>query len=726
MSKTGRKNGRAGRTRGRRRRRTRAYAAIASGVCAAIVATVLLVRPGARPTTISPRDERPDVLLITIDTLRADAVGAYGHSGNPTPWIDRLAAAGARFQSARAQTPLTLPSHATVLTGRYPFAHGVRDNAGFRMAPEIATLPVWLRARGYRTGAFVSAFPLDQRFGLGRGFDVYDDRLAVTPRRGVLEQERAAVDTVARARAWLDANNGHPSFCWVHLYEPHYPYAPPEPYASRFAGDPYEGEVAAADAALASLLRPILDAGKAATDVVVLTGDHGESLGAHGEATHGIFAYDATLRVPLIVYAPGLVRAGSRADAARHVDIAPTILDLLSIPLPQDLDGRSLRQPSNGQTPVAYFEALSGTFNRGWAPVRGIVRDGLKFIDLPIPELYDLAADPGELRNLAPERGADIRALRTVLAQFPLASAQPRAESASTRERLSTLGYIAGGSSMRRRYTDADDPKRLMSVDTMLQAIVSQDLAGNASGAIATARTVAAQYPRMPLAWLELAQLQRETGDVKSAIASLTHAHEIDPSNVQAAALLGASLTQDGRAAEAVATLEPLARTPDADVEILRTLALAKARGGSADEALHLLERARAANSNNPQVFVDEATVDLIANRRPQARAALEEALRRDPDLPAAHSTLAALLADEGRGEEAAAHWRSAAARDPGEYSHIFALAVAQARAGHTAQARIAFEFFVASAPAALYSGQIAEAHAWLEAPSSLQHNRVP
>ena len=715
MTKTGRKNGRTGTTPGRRppRRPVRGAVAIALGLGAIAAAGILLLRLGsAAPAPSSSRSSRPDVLLVTIDTLRADALGAYGHAGNPSPTVDRLAAAGARFDLAHAQTPLTLPSHATILSGRYPFAHRVRDNAGFRLPAGIATLPVWLQKQGYRTGAFVSAFPLDRRFGLSRGFDVYDDRLTAAPQRAFLERERAGADTVARARAWLDARDGRPTFCWVHIYEPHYPYAPPEPYAARFAGDPYEGEVAAADAALAPLLMPILDAADAGNTIVVLTGDHGESLGEHGEATHGIFAYDATLRVPLIVFAPGIIAPGVRRDDARHVDVAPTILDLLSIPLPSDLDGRSLRRPSTTET--TYFEALSGTFNRGWAPVRGVIRGGLKFIDLPIPELYDLAADPREVHNLASARAADVKAMRTALSRFPFAPAQPAAETASARERLAALGYISAGSAMRSRYTEADDPKRLIAVDRDLQAIVSDDLTGNVAGAIETAQRIARQYPRMPLAWLELAELRRETGDVKGAIDALTRASEIDPSNVQVATLLGASLIQAGRAADAVGRLERFAAAPGADLEILRTLALAKARNGSPDEALQLLARAHAEDPEDAQLYVDEATIDLIARRPPQARAALEQALRRDPDLAAAHSTYAALLADEGRGDEAATHWRAAAARDPGEYRRIFALGVAQARAGHTAQARIALEFFVASAPAAQYATEISQARVWL------------
>ena len=290
---------------------------------------------GCRKIEVDPARSTPaDVLLITIDTLRADAIGAYGRRAAATPWMDRLAAEGVRFDAARAQTVLTLPSHANLLSARYPFAHGVRDNAGFRFPASIDTLPVWLRARGYRTGAFVSAFPLDARFGLARGFDVYDDRLAGVPRPAFLEQERDGRETVARARAWLDAGDARPAFCWVHLFEPHYPYAPPEPYASRFSRSPYDGEVAAADAALEPLLRPILEGPRRNPTIVVLTGDHGESLGEHGEATHGIFGYDATLRVPLIIYAPGLLPGSPRSDTARHIDVAPTILDLLGFPVP--------------------------------------------------------------------------------------------------------------------------------------------------------------------------------------------------------------------------------------------------------------------------------------------------------------------------------------------------------------------------------------------------------
>ena len=654
----------------------------------------------------------PNVLLITIDTLRADAVGAYGAGGGITPSIDRLAAAGTRFESAHAHAVLTLPSHASLLSSRYPFAHGVRDNAGFRFPASMDTLSTWLRARGYRTGAFVSAFPLDARFGLARGFDEYDDRLSGSPRPAFLEQERDGRETVGRARAWLASGDGRPSFCWVHLFEPHYPYAPGEPFASRFAGDPYKGDVAAADAALAPLLQPILDGPERESTIVVLTADHGESLGEHGEATHGIFTYESTLRVPLVIHAAGLPR-GVRTDEARHVDIAPTILDLLSIPPPADLDGRSLRRSPGAQT-VSYFEALSGALNRGWAPPRGVIRGGLKFIDLPIPELYDLSVDRAEATNLASARAADVQSMRSLLQAFPASVVQAGRESSDAAARLRTLGYTSGGTATRQAYTEADDPKRLIAVDRELQQIVSDYVSGNGAAALSSARAFATRHPRMTVGWLQLAHLEREAGNLKAGIDALQKAHAIDGGNVQATALLGAYLTQDNRASEAVALLSPVAAREDPDVEILRSLALATARAGSPDAALALLTRARAVDPGEVQLLIDEGTVALMADRRGAARAAFEQALARDPTLPRAHSSLAALAVDEGRLADAAAHWREAVARDPSEFGRIFALGVAQARAGRAPQARAALEFFVAAAPSSRYGGEIAQARAWL------------
>jgi len=392
-------------------------------VASAAVITIAVMISCGTPTI--RRQPGLNVLLITIDTLRADALGAYGNSTVSTPLLDRLSAGGVRFSRALAQTVVTLPSHANILSGRYPFAHGVRENSGFRFPDNVDTLATVLKAQGYRTGAFVSAFPLDVRFGLARGFDVYDDRYGKGAERAAFrEPERAGTATVAAAAAWI-ANPKPPAptpwFAWVHLYEPHFPYAPPEPYATRYRAAPYLGEVSAADAALAPLLAPILEQAGNGRTLVVVTGDHGESLGDHGEQTHGLFAYDATLRVPLIVYQPRLFGSRVVNDPVRHVDILPTVLDAMGIAPPQGLDGASLlatMETSARPEAPSYFEALSASLNRGWAPLYGVARGPLKYIDLPIPELYDVAADPAEARNLAPSRPEDVRQLQTLLRQL--------------------------------------------------------------------------------------------------------------------------------------------------------------------------------------------------------------------------------------------------------------------------------------------------------------------
>ena len=276
----------------------------------------------------------PDVLLITIDTLRADALGFSGNSRVATPTLDRLAGQGLVFTNAHAHNVVTLPSHVNILTGLYPYQHGVRDNTGFRVSSDTPTLATWLKEGGYSTGAFVGAFPLDSRFGLNRGFDTYDDRYPKgrTPLDFEMP-ERPASEVIAAARQWYAKSAGRPRFLWVHLYDCHAPYRPPEPFATRYRTEPYLGEVAGVDAALSPLLEPFL-AGQAPPTLIVVTADHGEALGDHGEQSHGLFAYEATLHVPMIVWLPGTVKPGHSALPARHIDIAPTILAAAGIAPP--------------------------------------------------------------------------------------------------------------------------------------------------------------------------------------------------------------------------------------------------------------------------------------------------------------------------------------------------------------------------------------------------------
>jgi arylsulfatase A-like enzyme/Tfp pilus assembly protein PilF len=691
-----------------------------------VVLTLAAVAVGVwqmRRSVPSPAPDTPlSVLLITIDTLRADALGAYGNARAATPWIDRLAVGGIRFDRAHAHTVLTLPSHANILSGVYPQDHGVRDNAGFRFPAARPTLATLLKAQSYATGAFISAFPLDSRFGLTAGFDVYDDGfLDAAPRAPLLEQERRGTETVAAARRWLDAHAGERTFCWVHLYEPHAPYAAPEPFRSRFPTDPYAGEVAAADAALEPLLRPLLEAGNGARSLVLLTADHGESLGEHGEGTHGVFAYESTLRVPLVLYSPTLLTPGVVAAEARHVDLLPTVLDALGMQPPADLRGRSLlgitRRRDTASPAPTYFESLAPALNRGWAPLRGVIRQDLKYIDLPVPELYDLRSDPREAQNLAAARAADVRDLRALLETSGAGRAEDAsrvAESAEARRRLQSLGYVSASVPLRARYTEQDDPKTLIGLDAKLQEAVQLYTAGDRSRALALAESLVRERPDMRVAWMTLAQIQRDAGALDPAIASLRRAHELAPRDTQTTALLGAYLTERGAAADAVALMTPSARDDGTDLQLLVALAIAQARMGRSADAVATLERARAADPSNAMLLVNLGTVRLMANQVEEARRNFEAAVAANPGIARAHSSLAAMDAEAGRTREAIAGWREATRLDPAEYGRIFVLGMSLGRAGRRGPAAAALGFFVESAPPSLYGTQIAAARAWL------------
>src|SRR3954463_16712618 len=396
---------------------------------------------------------KPDVILVTIDTLRADAVGYSGNTRVKTPFLDRLASEGIVFTNAHAHNVVTLPSHINILTGLYPYQHGVHDNAGFKLAPKNETLGAMLHRAGYTTGAFIGAYPLDARYGLNAGFDVYDDNYGKgAASLDFTNQERPAGAVLEAASRWWTANQGKPRFLWVHLYDAHAPYRPPEPFASEYASDAYLGEVAAVDHALDTQLAPIINADPNA--LVIVTADHGEARGEHGELTHGLFAYEATLKIPLIVRAPGLKHRVEPAYV-RHVDIVPTVLDALSITKPTVLPGASLLGKVEPRD--SYFESLSASLNRGWAPLTGVIHRGEKYIELPIAELYDLPRDPKELTNLRAERRREAEEARQLLTSMHGSGVEARNVSSEEAARLRSLGYVSGTASAKGAYTAADD-----------------------------------------------------------------------------------------------------------------------------------------------------------------------------------------------------------------------------------------------------------------------------
>lgn len=672
------------------------------GEAAPAAATVPASRSGDAPRAES-------VLLITVDTLRADAPGYAGGPPGVTPAIDRLAAGGRRFHRAHAHAVLTLPAHASILTGLYPYQHGVRDNGGFVLAPSVPTLADRLAGAGFATAAFVAAFPLDSRFGLDAGFAVYDDRYReVGPADTFLLAERPGGEVVGPALAWWRENAGRRRFLWVHLFEPHAPYEPPEPFAGRFAEAPYFGEVAAADAALAPLLEPVLE-GRETGTLVVLTSDHGEGLGEHGEATHGLFAYQSTLRVPLIVHGPG-VEIGDDPRLARHVDLVPTILDAAGLAggavpgADPELPGRSLLAPAE-ESATSYFEALHAALNRGWAPLRGTVAGGLKYIELPLPELYDLDADPGELDNRVSQQRRDAGRLDRLLPEERPWPPAAGAVTAADAQELAALGYLAGGAGRRDGYSAADDPKNLVEVDRrmhlMLEAYARRELAE----AERLGREILAERPEMPPVWALLAQVLVEAGRLDDALALMEEAIGRDLATESLLRQYGLTLAWTGRAERAVEVLRPLAA--GGDPAAVNALGTALLEAGRPEEATGVLGRLLARDPDDVQALENLTVAQLALGRWAEAERHARRTLEVDPRHPNAWNHLGVARYRQGDGAGALAAWERSLELAPQQLDTLFNLGVKAAELGRPERAETALRRFVSEAPPARYGRQL-------------------
>ena len=462
-------------------------------LCAAVGVVGCSVGCGGARAPAPPVAPPEHVIIVTIDTLRADRLGCYGNDHVATPNIDRLAREGATAPEATVPAPITRPSHISIFTGLDPAQHGIRDNISRALAPDVPTLAEAFKAAGWETAGFVSSIVLSAQSGLGRGFDEFSDRFDLGPdardeARFLDILEKRGDVAIGEAIAWLERHARARTFVWVHLYDPHAPYEPPEPYASRYASQPYDGEVAWTDELVGRLDTALSRLGIRDQTLMTLTADHGEALGEHGEPVHGFFLYQATLRVPLLMRGPG-IRAGTRIPVvARSVDIFPTLLDLAGVAAPRTthtLSGRSLvpaihGTPSLDEAP-AFAESLTPRIHYGWSDLRSI-RDGRwKFIRAPRPELYDLARDPGESRNVVQDEPARARALGAALDRHLLGEesagsrpAPPGDLPAELVEKLGALGYVSGGNVD--RTSPGADPKDKVEDYKVLNAILHDGL----------------------------------------------------------------------------------------------------------------------------------------------------------------------------------------------------------------------------------------------------------
>jgi arylsulfatase A-like enzyme/predicted negative regulator of RcsB-dependent stress response len=549
-----------------------------------------------------------NLLVVTLDTTRADALGCYGNEGAATPALDALARRSLRFATAVSVAPVTLPAHSSIFTGRYPYQHGVRLNAEYRLGPGETTLAERLRDRGYETAAFVSAFVLDARYGLDQGFDLYDDR--VDAGRGTAFPtgtiERPANRVTDAALAWLEARRpGRPFFAWVHYFDPHAPYKPPAEAAARVRGA-YDGEVAFVDEQVGRLLGRLREKGLESRTVVVALGDHGESLGEHGEATHGIFVYDSVLRVPFLLSVPGATAAGAVEEGVvSQVDVVPTLLDLLGIKPAQtpgpDLDGRSLVGGSPPADRAVYSESLTPYLDFGWAPLHALRRKDDKAILAPRPEYYDLRADPTEQKDLATAHGAAPSReplMRTLTAMADrVAPAHPAdALEPELRERLAALGYAGGAGPAGPPGAALSDPKDMIGVSQKLiqaNALLSEGRAGEALRVIQAAA--------------------RESPNDRSVL----HAQ-------------GKILLRLGRLPEAEKALRAFREIrPKADVSLL--LAQILILDARYKEAAALLDEAEALDPKHGGVWIARGDMEARQGRPAEARRSYEKARQVDP-----------------------------------------------------------------------------------------------
>jgi len=651
----------------------------------------------------------PDIILVTIDTLRADAVGFAGNQAVKTPFLDRLAGEGTVYTNAHAHNVVTLPSHVNILTGLYPYQHGVHDNAGFHLDAKYETVATMLRRSGYTTGAFIGAYPLDARYGLNAGFDVYDDNYGKgAASLDFSNQERPANAVLDAAVRWWDANAGKRRFLWIHIYDAHAPYQPPEPFASQYRAAPYLGEVAWIDHALGLQLAPVIASDPKA--LVIITADHGEGLGDHGELTHGLFAYEPTLKVPLIVRAAGVAHH-TESGYVRHVDIVPTILEAAGVAMPAVLPGASLLGPIGSRD--AYFESLSASLNRGWAPLTGVIHRGEKYIELPTAELYDLPRDPGEVTNLRNDRRRDADEARRLLTSMHEGSGTSRNVSTEEAARLRSLGYVSGGAASKTNYTAADDPKNLVALDNKMHDVIDAYERHDTPHALVLAKEIVATRPEMAAGRELLAFVQQQSENVPAAIENLRAAIRQGGETQALRVQLGLLLTESGKAAEAVGILAPLASGNDPDA--LNAYGIALADESRTDEAAAQFNRVLQLDPNNAPALQNLGIVALRRNDVPSAQTYLGRALALNPRLPLALNTLGVVYARQGDYAHAVSSWNQAVAIDPRQYDALFNVGLVEGRAGHLAEAKSALARFVATAPKDRYAADIVTARQALQ-----------
>jgi len=667
---------------------------VATLVLAALLAGCSHNSDRAEATKVqAPQPRNANVLLITLDTLRADHVSCYNPQSVPTPHIDALAARGVRFNQAVVQVPLTAPSHASILTGTYPPVHKIRDMGGFILDKSVPTLASLAQDAGCDTAAFVGSAVLSHIYGLHRGFEIYNDDMGTRPEEGPLPGVVAEVrgDTVSdRALDWLEqhygssgsSGSGKNFFLWVHYYDPHFPYEPPTPYKERYAKDPYSGEVAFADEQAGRLLQWLTDHGVNEKTLIVLMADHGESLGDHGEYTHGVFLYDSTMRIPLIVAGPGILKGQTVDQQVRSIDIMPTIADFLAISPGDKVQGTSLMPllaslkhvPAN----YSYMETLYPKTGMGWSELRGMRTDQWKLIIAPKPELYKMGEDPAEKQNVKDRYPADADHLQKKVwevagAPGSLQKVERQPVDDETLRQLQSLGYVSAGT-RRDLITDMSGPDPKDQVDVLGILEKSADLMQRQrfQAAVPMLESIQARDPSNPAFYQKLGVCLERTGQFRKAIDVYQTAIKNHAETDRTYASIGNNLVQLGRLQEAAAALEKAAETNPTSLQNLTNLATVYLQLGKPEVCEKTLNAILRQDDRYGQAYNIYGILAVQRGDGYGARRYFEKAVECDPDLSEAYLSLAFLAEKGGRPQIAVEYYRKFLEKvRPGEHADV-------------------------------------------------------
>jgi choline-sulfatase len=583
----------------------------------------------------------PNVILITIDTLRADHVGCYGAQMVKTPTLDALARDGVVFERAISQVPLTWPSHAVILTGTYPFQNGVQDFTGQPLSPQFRSVAQAFKQAGYATGAVISAFVLDRSWGLGRGFDFYDDAFSAETfqKKDIGLVDRRAGDSVAHAIAWLKRTQRRPFFLWLHLYDPHSPYDPPEPFRTEYSSHLYDGEIAYADHELEKLMDWLKQNRMYGSALIVALSDHGESLGEHGENEHGFFIYNSTVHVPLILKPPvrSGILSGHRAEPVETTAVAPSLMQLAGVKdsIQEQFQSSGLLDKNAGARNSAYSETFYPFSSFGWSPLHALESDRYHYIEAPKPELYDLESDPTEKRNIAEEQPATVAVLKEkvqqILAHNPFARPEAGAPNLSpdAQEKLRALGYSgfrAAVSPEALKQGLADPKEKLWEFNAILEA-GDQFHLGNKEAAEALLAKVQQQDRNIYVVPFMLGESAIRRGDWNDAVLQLQRCLELNPGFDNA----------------------------------MTGLAYALAKLGQADKAKNWLEKAIRDNPQNYRAWYQTGLLQAASNPA-GAQAAYEKAIAIQPNFAPGQRELGIALLQQENYAAAAPHLQKAVA----------------------------------------------------------------